>query len=92
MNSNPILCLLLWMISIAALVIAIISLVKKSKENYKTLKNPMRLKNPGCDAQEQANCTMSMRYGQCDTSNCVECNDYEGEGCVPKNCASSACQ
>jgi len=92
MNKNPILCYLLWLVSVSALVIAIISLVKKSKETYKKVKNPMRLKNPGCDVQDQTNCTMAMRYGKCsDNEDCVECNDYEGEGCVPKYCECSAC-
>jgi len=48
--------------------------------------------NPGCDPGAQAMCTQAARNGQCSqTSGCCPCNDYEGEGCVPTNCASSAC-
>jgi hypothetical protein len=64
------------------------------------LTNMKKFSNPGCNADDQSCCTARARAGKCEQSDsdtdkctmpCKACNDYEGEGCVPQNCAQSAC-
>jgi len=48
--------------------------------------------NPGCSPDLQKICTDAGSIGAClDNPICCACDDYEGEGCVPKNCAKEAC-
>jgi len=92
------------------LAILFIILFRKNRETFSSpssASSPV-LKNPGCDAEEQAACTKVERAYEEDSKNnpscelarpvvrektiqCHPCHDYEGEGCVPKTCAMTAC-
>lgn len=75
-------------ISTVTLVLVVILLIRQKckGESYR------KLGNPGCDVGKQVECTKAGMSGTCDSNpNCCSCSDWEGEGCVPKSCASTAC-
>ena len=56
-------------------------------------KKSKRLKNPGCDVMEQAHCTILERKSKCQSDGkCCNCDDKEGENCVPISCSKTACK
>ena len=78
-------------IVIAFVVIVIIALViwlviLKKNEKYKPLENP------GVPVALQAECTSMGRGGGCGGEKCCKCDDWEGEKCVPRAFAKSACR
>jgi len=71
-----------------------LALIGVSQLNDEEGYNPKQLGNPGCDIGEQAACTATVAAGKACKKNdtCCPCDDYEEEGCVPKNCAKRACR
>jgi len=69
-----------------------LALIGVSQLNDEEGYNPKQLGNPGCDTNDQVECTAKVAAGNGCKNACCPCDDYEGEGCVPKNCAKTACK
>ncbi len=80
-----------WFLIVGVVVIIVLSVLIYNKVNNESYVVTGNKGNPGCDTLQQAKCEQTFyETGVC-PKDCVECDDYQGSGCVPSNCAKSAC-
>lgn len=91
--------IVIMIIIIIALIVWLVLLKKKNVDNKGKMSKkeivsriPTKMENPGVPVALQAECTSMGRGGDCGGNNCCKCDDWEGDKCVPREYAKTACR
>jgi len=78
---------------IIVILIPVIMMVYASKNSDEDVNKQRGLQSFSCNSEMVAKCISLGRAGVCTSGGkCCECDDFAGEGCVPKSCTKQHCR